>query len=148
MISMSFQEIDELIDRKLHLARELLDSTEELLKTSYSRERTKYEHFLGKRAQCIDDLTQTDIMLKNRLNQADHKELPGLGEHLAKGDEEFRMILNQVLKLDQQNKDGLLAEIAETKQKLVQLRKGHQGQKAYANLGRVNTSGAFMDSRK
>lgn len=145
---MSFKEIDALIDHRLHLARELLDSTEELLKTSYSRERTRYEHFLGKRAQHIDDLTQADIMLKNRLNQADRKDLPELKEHLAKGDEQFREILNQVVKLDQQNKAGLLAEMAETKQKLVQLRKGRQGRNAYANLGRINSSGAFMDSRK
>lgn len=148
MIPMSFQEIDELISRKLHLARELLDSSEELLKTSYSTERTSYEHFLGKRAQCIEDLTQADILLKNQLNQIEPKDRPGLEERLANSDEQCRMILNRVLQIDQQNKAGLMAEMAETKQKLALLRKGQQGRNAYANFGRVNSSGAFMDSRK
>ena len=145
---MNFTEIEQLIARKIDLARELLDCSEKLRQISYSQNRNDFEHYLGKRAQIMEDFNKADVLLKNCVNKLEPSVLEEVKGRLARGEAQVRELLNQVLILDRENREHLSAEMAEIKQKLVQVRKGHQGRNAYMNQNRINAYGGFMDSRR
>ncbi len=144
----NLHDIEELIDRKINLAQEVFVCSENLSKIDCSNEPARFEHFLDKRAQLIESLSKTDIILKNQLKKLNAEELNQIQAEIEKGDQQLKHLLSRISEIDIKSKKHLEDGMAEIKNKLSALRKKAQGRKAYINQGRIASGGAFMDSRK
>lgn len=139
----------ELLSRKLNLLNEILAYAEEQRELNYQDNPSKFDNLIESREKCLADLDKLEVVIKRSLNLITEECAVdrGFQEKLTGLNEDIKNTLKQIIEIDKENKEKLLEESSQLKNKLQKVNKGRKGVAGYQANTRFSVSGIFTDNK-
>lgn len=139
----------DLLSRKLNLLNEILAYAGEQRELNYQDNPSKIDNLIESRAKCLADLDKLEVVIKRSLNQVteDYANDLGFQEKLTELNEDIKNTLKQIIEIDKENKEKLLQESSQLKNKLQNVNKGRKGVAGYQANTRFSASGIYTDNK-
>ena len=126
---------------------ELLSCSKMLSNLTYENHENEYDSLLETRERCIETLNSIGSALQSELQLSD-KVVIGTNEAIAVLNDRVKILVQEIVALDNQNKAAITAELQNLKMRISALNSGRKGISGYKAVQQVNTAGIYTDSRK
>jgi hypothetical protein len=134
-----------LLDNKAHFLKKVLTCSQMLTDLTYENHENEYKNLLETRERSIEALNSIETALQVELQgKASIKDDQAVAALVA----ETKMLIQQILILDERNKAAISAELQKLKMQISTLTCGRKGINGYEASQRMNFAGVYTDSRK
>jgi hypothetical protein len=140
-------QIRELLTEKMKLFQTILSYAEKQKGLSGSGVTVKSQNILEQRAYCIERIKKTDGAINHCLSQINSPDEDLSGE-LATYENLIEDLIRKIMVVDDLNKKQLMIKQKTIQDRLQFLREGKKGRHGYQAISKLNTGGAFMDTRR
>ncbi|HBE76231.1 MAG TPA: hypothetical protein DDW65_00360 [Firmicutes bacterium] len=145
--SLEGDHIQGLLENKVYFLKEILTCSRILAELTYENHEPEYGSLLETRERCIEALSSIETALQVELQSSDGA-VAGDDEAVSVLTAQIKMLIQEILVLDERNKAAISTELQNLKMRINALNCGRKGINGYQAYQRVNGTGVYTDSRK